>query len=309
MNHPLRTCCLALLLVWAAFLATSCAISPGTPPASVAPTATPILPTSTPISPTPTPIPPTATPIPPTSTPLLTPSGAVPVYTYRIVNAYPHDPHAFTEGLVFQDGVLYESTGLWGESTLRRVELETGAVLQSLALSPEYFAEGVTVHGGRIYQLTWKSHVGFVYDKDSFDLLGQFEYPTEGWGLTQDGQRLIMSDGTASLHFLDPNTLEEIGQVQAHDQGQPLVHLNELEYVHGEVFANVWQTSLIARIDPATGQVVGWIDLTGILKPEDVTQPVDVLNGIAYDAETDRLFVTGKWWPKLFQIQLVPQGG
>jgi glutamine cyclotransferase len=178
-------------------------------------------------------------------------------------------------------------------------------VLQSRALPAQLFGEGVTVYGDKIYQLTWKSHIGFVYDKSSFELLQQFQYPTEGWGLTQDGERLIMSDGTATLHFLDPVTLEEIGQVQVQYQGQPVIRLNELEFVQGEVYANVWQTNYIVRIRPQTGQVVGWIDLTGLLSAEDMVQPVDVLNGIAYDAENDRLYVTGKLWPKLFEIELL----
>jgi glutamine cyclotransferase len=162
------------------------------------------------------------------------------------------------------------------------------------------------VLGSKIYQLTWQSHVGFVYDRESFALLGSFFYTGEGWGLTHDGQRLIMSDGSATLHFLDPETLAETGQVQVTDRGQPVVRLNELEYIHGEVWANIWQTDRIARIDPQTGQVVGWLELSGLLSPKDVSQPVDVLNGIAYDWDHDRLYVTGKWWPKLFEIELLP---
>jgi glutamine cyclotransferase len=194
-----------------------------------------------------------------------------------------------------------------GRSTLRRVALDTGTVLQSRALAIQFFGEGVTLYGDKIYQLTWQSHIGFVYDKNTFDLLQDFDYATEGWGLTQDGQHLIMSDGTATLHFLDPVTLRETSQVQVADRGRPINELNELEYVLGEVYANVWRTDSIVRIDPLTGQVVGWIDLSGLLSPADMVQPVDVLNGIAYDAETDRLFVTGKWWPKLFEIELIPK--
>jgi glutamine cyclotransferase len=231
----------------------------------------------------------------------------VPTYTYRVVNTYAHDRGAFTQGLVVTEGILYEGTGRLGASSLRRVELETGDVLQLRRLPVQLFGEGVTVFDDKVYQLTWKAHIGFVYDKYSFDLLGYFTYPTQGWGLTHDGQRLIMSDGTSTLYFLDPDTFEETGQVQVHDNDGPVTRLNELEYVRGEIFANVWTTDRIARIDPQTGRVTGWIDLAGLLSEEDRSQPVDVLNGIAYDAENDRLFVTGKLWPKLFEIELVPE--
>ncbi|MEW5959309.1 MAG: glutaminyl-peptide cyclotransferase, partial [Chloroflexota bacterium] len=232
-----------------------------------------------------------------TPTPLLTNTVQVPVYGYRVINTYPHDGAAYTQGLVFVDQSLYEGTGRRGQSTLRKVELETGQVLQSLDLPPEFFGEGVVIFGDRIIQLTWKSRLGFVYDKTSFKLLQSFGYPTQGWGITHDGRRLIMSDGTSTLHFWDPDTLAEIGRVAVTDNGRAVPRLNELEYVRGEVFANIWQTDFIARIDPDTGRVVGWIDLTGLLRPEDRLEPVDVLNGIAYDAATDRLFVTGKLWP------------
>jgi glutamine cyclotransferase len=229
-----------------------------------------------------------------------------PIYTYRVVNVYPHDPKGFTQGLAFDEGVLYEGTGLLARSSLRRVELETGQVLQLQALPAHLFGEGVTVFGDRIIQLTWKSHVGLVYDKETFERQRDFAYPTEGWGLTHDGMRLIISDGSSTLHFLDPETLEEIGQIDVHYDGVPVTRLNELEYVQGEVFANVWKTDLVARIDPETGQVVGWIELVGLLSPEDHDGPIGVLNGIAYDPEDDRLFVTGKLWSKLFEIKLVP---
>ena len=231
-------------------------------------------------------------------------SVVIPDYTYKVVNTYPHDRDAFTQGLVFENGVLYEGTGLRGHSTLRRVELETGYILQIRELPAQFFGEGVTIYGNKIIQLTWQSNVGFVYDKESFELLQEFNYPTEGWGITHDGKRLIMSDGTSTLHFLDPETFEEIGRIEVLDRGSPVTRLNELEYVQGEIYANVWQTDLIARIAPLTGQVTGWIDLKGLLGPEDRSEPVDVLNGIAYDAENDRLFVTGKLWPKLFEIEL-----
>jgi glutamine cyclotransferase len=227
------------------------------------------------------------------------------VYSYRIINTYPHDPDAFTQGLVFQDGVLYEGTGLYGQSSLRRVELETGDTLQIRELSDQFFGEGITVYGERIIQLTWQSHIGFVYDKDSFELLPGFNYSTEGWGITHDGTRLIMSDGTSTLHFLDPQTFEETDQVEVFDNDGPVTRLNELEYIQGEIYANVWQTDRIAMIAPETGRVVGWIELEGLLSEEDRSQPVDVLNGIAYDAQTDRLLVTGKLWPKLFEIELI----
>jgi glutamine cyclotransferase len=234
------------------------------------------------------------------------PAGtAIPVSTFTIVNTYPHDRRAFTQGLVFTDGVLFEGTGLRGQSTLRQVVLQTGEVLQSHTLSGSLFGEGITVFGDRIIQLTWQSHVGFVYDKQTFAQLAEFTYPTEGWGLTHDGKRLIMSDGTSTLYLLDSETFVEVRRLHVHDDNGPVVRLNELEYVKGEIYANVWQTDRIARIDPDTGRVVGWIDLTGLLAPEDRQPQVDVLNGIAYDAVHDRLFVTGKLWPKLFEIRLV----
>jgi glutamine cyclotransferase len=235
-------------------------------------------------------------------------SDVIPVYTYNITKAYPHDRDAFTQGLVFEDGVLYEGTGLLGHSTLRRVELETGEILQIRELSDEFFGEGITIYGDKIIQLTWQSNMGFVYDKDSFELLQEFNYSTEGWGITHDGTRLIMSDGTSTLHFLDPQTFEEIGQLEVFDNDGPVTRLNELEYIQGEIYANVWQTDRIAIIAPETGRVVGWIDLRGLLTAEDLSEPVDVLNGIAYDAEANRLFVTGKLWPKLFEIELVSPG-
>jgi glutamine cyclotransferase len=272
-----------------------------------------LTPAATPLpSPTATPTPLLIDPVSPlnTPTPIPTPTSnrraTTAVYTYEIVNTYPHDREAYTQGLIFVDGVLYEGTGRYGQSTLRRVDLETGEILQLHRLPLELFGEGVTIFGDKIIQLTWKANIGFVYAKDTFELEREFNYPTEGWGITHDGQRLIMSDGTSTLYFWDPATLAEIGQVQVYDDNGPVVKLNELEYIKGEVYANVWQTNRIARINPDTGQVLGWIYLDGLLTAEDLSQPVDVLNGIAYDAENDRLFVTGKLWPKLFEIRLVP---
>ena len=257
---------------------------------------------------TPSPSVPVATATAPTpATRAPTDTAAVPVYTYQIVDTYPHDPNAFTQGLVYADGQLFEGTGRYGQSSLREVDLQTGQVQRQVDLPEQFFGEGITLFGDRLYQLTWQSQQGFVYDAETFRQLNTFTYPTEGWGLTHDGSRLIMSDGTPTLYFLDPQSLQEIGRVTVRYGDQPVVRLNELEYVDGEVYANIWQTNTIARIDPQTGQVVGVLDLTGLLQPADVTQPVDVLNGIAYDAAGDRLFVTGKLWPKLFEIDLVPK--
>ena len=232
--------------------------------------------------------------------------AAVPEYGYRVVHAYPHDPGAFTEGLFYLNGFLYESTGLEGRSSIRRETLGTGEVQQSRPVPPQYFGEGIVAWKDRLIELTWRSHVGFVYDLKTFAPRAEFQYPGEGWALTRDDRRLIMSDGTSELRFLDPETLQETGRVRVTDEGHPVDQLNELEYVKGEVYANIWQTNRIARIDPATGKVVGWIDLAGLLGDADRgSAPVDVLNGIAYDAKGDRLFVTGKLWPKLYEIKLV----
>ncbi len=234
-------------------------------------------------------------------------AGAAPVASYRVIRAYPHDPDAFTQGLVYDNGVLYEGTGLQGRSSLRRVELETGTVLQKISLDSRYFGEGIALFGERIYQLTWKSHTCFVYDKTTFTLLSTFSYAGEGWGLTSDGQHLIMSDGTSTLAFRDPDTFAILRQIAVTDNGTPITRLNELEYIEGEIWANVWQTDRIARIDPRTGDVIGWIDLTGLLSRADQAgRTVDVLNGIAYDATEGRIFVTGKLWPVLYQVVPVP---
>jgi glutaminyl-peptide cyclotransferase len=227
--------------------------------------------------------------------------------TYRIVHTYPHDPRAFTQGLLYADGHLYESTGLHGRSSLRMVDLETGHVLQSVAVPSQYFAEGLAAWGSTLIQLTWQAHVAFVYDRFSFRLLRTLQFDGEGWGLTEDGRHLILSDGSATLKFLDPATLRVVRTIQVTDQGSPVTQLNELEYVRGEIYANIWHSDRIARIAPETGKVLGWIDLAGILPASERTDPEAVLNGIAYDAEHDRLFVTGKLWPKLFEIKVVPQ--
>jgi len=234
-------------------------------------------------------------------------SVAAPVYSYEIVHAYPHDPDAFTEGLFYQDGFLYESTGWYSSASIRRVKLETGEILQRRDVASDYFGEGIVAWKGRLIQLTWRSGSGFVYDLASFKPLSTFHYPGEGWALTEDGHRLIMSDGTPTLRFLDPTTLKETGHLLVTDEGKPVANINELEWVKGEILANIWQTDLIARIDPKSGHVVGWIDLGSLAAQVDRHSADDVLNGIAYDAAHDRLFVTGKRWPKLFEIRLSPK--
>lgn len=228
------------------------------------------------------------------------------IYTYKVINTFAHDKQAFTQGLAFDGGFLYEGTGLHGRSTLRKVELKTGNILQMHKLPGEFFGEGITIYRDKIIQLTFQQNTGFVYNKDTFELLRKFDYPTEGWGITHDGNRLIMSDGTATLYFLSPDTSEVLGSIEVRDQNTAVQGLNELEYVKGEIYANIWPTERIVRIDPKTGQVVGWIHMERLASQLDKSQPIDVLNGIAYDAAGDRLFVTGKLWPKIFEIKLVP---
>ncbi|MDB6021314.1 MAG: hypothetical protein JWQ04_1171 [Pedosphaera sp.] len=232
--------------------------------------------------------------------------AATPFYSYDIIHAWPHDRGAFTQGLVFLDGFLFESTGLNGESTLRKTELQTGKVLKQISIPEQYFGEGIAVLNGKIFHLTWQSSKGFVYDLQTFNQEREFSYTGEGWGLATDGQSLIMSDGTDQLRFLDPKTLQVQHTIAVSDHGQPVARLNELEYIKGEIFANVWGTDWIVRINPITGQVVGAINFAGLLAPEDHDANTDVLNGIAYDAAGDRLFVTGKHWPKLFEVRLKP---
>ena len=231
----------------------------------------------------------------------------VPVsYGYKIVNIFPHDSRAFTQGLTFEDGVLYEGTGGSGISTLRRVDVKTGNILKSRRIRGHYFGEGVTIFKDRIIQLTYLSKTGLVYDKETFELIERFDYPTEGWGLTHDTTHLIMSDGTANLYFLNPETYERSRQIEVRDNNGPVPFLNELEYIKGYIYANIWQSDDIAIISPETGLVAGYIRLQGLLDPSSFHEPIDVLNGIAYDSENDRLFVTGKLWPELFEIELVP---
>jgi glutamine cyclotransferase len=227
--------------------------------------------------------------------------------TYRILHTYPHDPHAFTQGLVLAGGRLYESTGRNGHSSLRMVDLETGRLLQDQPVDAKYFAEGLTDWGSTLVQLTWETHVGFVYDRFSFRQLRTFSYSGEGWGLTHDRTSLILSDGTPILRFLDPATFKQVRRVTVKDRGKPVTDLNELEYLDGQIYANIWHSDRIARISPKTGKVLGWIDLSGLLPASERSEPEAVLNGIAWDAEHRRLFVTGKLWPKLFEIELIPE--
>lgn len=237
-----------------------------------------------------------------------TASAAAPVYGYKVVHHYPHDPGAFTEGLFLQGGFLYESTGLEGRSSVRRVELATGKVLQQINIPGAYFGEGIVAWKGKLVELTWQTQIGFTYELGNFKQTGVFRYPGEGWALTRDDKRLIMSDGTAELRFLDPITLHETGRLLVTDGGKPVANLNELEWIKGEIWANIWQTDVIARINPQTGRVSSWIDLKGLLdtRTSGPDQP-DVLNGIAYDAAKDRVFVTGKFWPRIYEIKLIPK--
>ncbi len=232
-----------------------------------------------------------------------------PEYTFKVVHSYPHDANAFTQGLVYHDGFLYEGTGLNGHSSLRKVRLETGEVLKQVDLSPEYFGEGIAVVKDKVLELTWRSGIGFVYNLEDFRVLRQFSYSGEGWGLTNNATEIFMSDGTADIRVLDPQTLQEKRRISVHDGSTAVDRLNELEWVDGEIYANVWETDRIARISPRTGQVLGWIDLAGLLSPIYNRGSDAVLNGIAYDAVHKRLFVTGKLWPKLFEIKLVPNTG
>jgi len=228
-------------------------------------------------------------------------------YGYRVVKTYPHDRSAFTQGFEYRDGFLYEGTGMIGRSSVRKVDLDSGRIIQSYDLPQPFFGEGITVLNQQILELTWQSQTGFVYDKSSFRVLRSFNYPGEGWGLTNDGKQIYMSDGSANIRVWDGATLKEIRRITVKDGATPVTQLNELEWVRGEIYANVWQTDRIARISPVDGRVLGWIDLSGILPKSERAAADAVLNGIAYDAAGDRLFVTGKLWPKIFEIKLVPK--
>jgi glutamine cyclotransferase len=237
-----------------------------------------------------------------------TPENAVVTrYSYQIVNIYPHDTNAFTQGLIFVDGKLYEGTGQEGQSSLREVELQTGNVLKKVEVPEPYFGEGITLLNGKIYQLTWQHQVGFIYDAQKFEQIGKFNYDGEGWGLTNDGHSLILSDGSNRLRFIDPDSFRVTKTIAVLDEGTPVKKLNELEYVNGEIYANIWHDQRIVTIDPQSGRVTGSIDLTGLLQPGDVHDPEAVLNGIAYDPAGKRLFVTGKLWPRIFEIKIKPQ--
>lgn len=235
-------------------------------------------------------------------------SAALPTYDFKVVRSYPHDTQAFTEGLLYRDGILYESTGLNGKSSIRKVDLTSGKVLQSKDIPPQYFGEGLTDWGDTLVGLTWQTQTGFVFDLKTFELKSQFAYPGEGWGLAHNGKELIMSDGTATLRFLDPKTFLEVRRVKVTADGIAVDQLNELEVVEGEIYANIWHTNTIARIDPASGKILGWIDF-GKLYPEagKGQNGENVMNGIAYDAEKKRLFVTGKLWPKIYEVKITPR--
>ena len=230
-------------------------------------------------------------------------TGQVPVLNVKLVRAYPHDLDAFTQGLEYYRGYLYESTGIAGQSTLRKVALRTGEVIQKISLPPQYFGEGLTIFRGKIYQLTWLSKKGFIYDLRSFRHIGEFSYDTEGWGLTHDDKSLIMSDGSNKIRYIDPASFTVTRTIELYADGQAVVNLNELEYIKGEIFTNIWHSPRIARIDARSGQLVAWIDLTSIVSKEAHNAEA-VLNGIAYDQAEDRLFVTGKNWSKLFEIKV-----
>jgi glutamine cyclotransferase len=234
--------------------------------------------------------------------------SSIPVYGYKVLHTYPHDTGAYTEGFFYLDGYFYEGTGTVGQSSVRKVDIKTGEVVQQAHLPPPDYGEGIVAWKHKLIELTWQSHHGYIYDLDSFKKIGQFDYPGEGWALTEDGRHILMSDGTPTIRVLDPETLKQIGKIDVTADGAPLININEVEWVKGQIYANVWLTHRIARIDPASGKVVGWIDLTGLGPKADETLDPDndVLNGIAYDAKHGRLFVTGKRWPLIYEIQLTP---
>jgi glutaminyl-peptide cyclotransferase len=234
--------------------------------------------------------------------PLLIAASFIHSGNYRVIHAYPHDQHAFTQGLVYLDGHLYESTGIRGQSTLREEDLETGRILRMQLVSDKYFAEGLTEWKNTLIQLTWQSHIALVYDRATFRLLRTFHYDGEGWGLTHDAKSLILSDGTATLRFYDPDTFKQLRRITVKDGSKPVTYLNELEFIHGQIYANVWHSNRIARISPTNGRVLGWIDLKDLMPRDQLSSDEAVLNGIAYDSVHDRLFITGKLWPKVFEI-------
>jgi glutamine cyclotransferase len=239
------------------------------------------------------------------ATPPPTPvSKKAPKYGYEVVRVYPHDPQAFTQGLIFREGRILESTGQEGRSTLRSVDLDSGQVIKKVELASQYFGEGITVLNGKVYQLTWQHQLGFIYDYQTFNKIGQFNYEGEGWGLTNDGTNLILSDGSSKLRFIDPNSYRLVRTITVTDDGKSIRDLNELEYIQGEIYANIWHDQRIATINPQTGAVTAWIDLSGILRKTEAPNEEAVLNGIAVDEATGRLFVTGKLWPKLFEIRV-----
>jgi len=226
-------------------------------------------------------------------------------YTYQVVALYPHDSRAFTQGLIFHEGFLYESTGLYGESSLRKIDLRTGKVLLENKIDEIHFAEGLTLFNNLLIQLTWKSHLGFLYEVDTFEYIGSFEFPYEGWGITHDNQNLIISDGSDTLHFLDPKNFLVTKEIQVHLNGLMINQLNELEFINGKIYSNVWHTNLILIINPDDGEVIGWINLTGLEKQSDLSK--NVLNGIAFDQTNNHLFITGKNWPHLYEILLIEE--
>lgn len=230
--------------------------------------------------------------------------NSIPRYSYNIINTYPHDVGAFTQGLVYETDFFYESTGGFGESSLRKVDFKTGEILKLYKLDDNYFGEGITLYDNKIFQLTWKSNIGLIYDKDSFNLINKFYYNTEGWGITHNEEHLIMSDGTDRIHFLNPKNLKKVYSIKVHDGFRPVTKLNELEFIQGEIYANVWKSNEIARICPQTGEITGWIDLKGLLSPKEYKK-VGCLNGIMYDRQSSRIFVTGKMWPKIFEVKLI----
>lgn len=233
--------------------------------------------------------------------------AATPVDTYRVVAKFPHSISSYTEGFFYLDGLFYEGTGMIGRSALLAIDPATGQVRQRHDLPAQYFGEGIVDVGPDIYEWTWQSHIGFVIDRFTLQPVRQFTYTGEGWGMTRTATEIITSDGTATLRFRDPRTFKELRHIGVTDAGQPVQLLNELEYIHGEIYANVWHTNRIARISPSTGKVLRWLDLTGLLPASQMVDAESVLNGIAYDSKGDRLFVTGKQWPTIFQIKILPE--